>query len=130
MASTSKLELLKSPALSDLFKVKKGFLGIGTKITYLPTVCSATASTYEYSLADGEQLERIFRMSREQMVEKMKDSNLETHGMGNARLEVVKSDDGACLAMQLFRFIDFNFAPVTDAVIFEGAEAEAVGKVY
>ena len=130
MASINKLEMMKSPALSELFKVSKGFLGFGAKATYVPTGGSVTAAVYEYSLADGETLERTLRQPKEQVVEKLTTAKMTPQHMGNARLEVLKTDDGAFLAMQLFRFVDFGFKSVSDVITFEGAEAEAVGKVY
>lgn len=130
MASINKLEMMKSPALSELFKVKKGFLGFGAKVTYVPTESGVTAEVLEYSLADGETLERTLRMPKEQIVEKLKTAKMTPQHMGNARLEVLKTDDGAFLAMQLFRFVDFGFKPVSDIIMLEDADAEAIGKIY
>jgi hypothetical protein len=130
MASINKLEMMKSPALSELFEVKKGFLGFGSKVTYKPTGSSVTVDVLEYSLADGEMLERVLRMGKEQMVEKLKSANLSTHGMGNARLEVLKADDGTCVVMQLFRFVDFGFQSASEVIALDGADAEAIGKIY
>ncbi len=130
MASINKLEMMKSPALSELFQIKKGFLGFGSKVTYIPTGSGVTANVYEYSLADGETLERTLRMDKGQMVDKLKSAGMTPQHMGNARLEVLKTDDGAFLAMQLFRFTDFSFKPVSDVITLEGEYAEAVGAKY
>ncbi len=130
MASINKLEMMKSPALSELFKVSNGFLGFGAKATYVPTGSNVTAAVYEYSLADGETLERTLRMDKEQMIGKLTSAKMTQQHMGNARLEVIKTADGAFIAMQLFRFVDFGFKSASDVITFEGAEAEAVGKVY
>ncbi len=128
MASINKLELTKALAKSELFTVKKGFLGMGAKMTYVPTGSNVKAEVLEYSLADGEKLERILRMDKEQMVQSLQSAGLKDVHMGNARLEVLKSDDGACVAMQLFRFGDFVFRSASEVIVLEGKDAESVGK--
>lgn len=130
MASINKLELTKALAKSELFTVKKGFLGMGAKMVYVPTGSNMKAEVLEYSLADGEQLERIMRMDKDQMVKSLQSANLKTADMGNAKLEVLKAEDGACVAMLLLRFTDFSFRPASEIVILEGEDAEAVSKIY
>ncbi len=130
MTSINKLELTKALAKSELFTVKKGFLGMGTKMTYVPTGSNVKAEVLEYSLTDAEQLERIMRMDKAQMVKSLQSANLQAAHMGNARLEVLKSEDGACVVMQLFRFADFSFRAASEVIILEGEDAEAVSKIY
>ncbi len=130
MTSINKLELTKALAKSELFTVKKGFLGMGTKMTYVPTGSNVKAEVLEYSLTDAEQLERIMRMDKAQMVKSLQSANLQAAHMGNARLEVLKSEDGVCVVMQLFRFVDFSFRAASEVIILEGEDAEAVSKIY
>ena len=49
--------------------------------------------------------------------------------MGQFRLEAAYAQDGAYLALQLFRFVDFTYSPQSEMVVYEGDDAKAVFSV-
>lgn len=48
---------------------------------------------------------------------------------GNYRLEACLSDDRQFCAIQLFRFADFSYRPLSDARFYEGNDVERVAKL-
>jgi len=49
--------------------------------------------------------------------------------VGHYRLEVCLSDDHQFCALQLFRFADFQNAPVTEPLFYEGKDVETVAQL-
>lgn len=130
MASINKLVVTKSLDGDKRFAVKKGFLGIGSSLTYVPTGSSMKASVNEYGNADGDRLARMLRLDREQMLKELAGAELTKQDLGNARLEVLQSEDTSCVVLQLHRFVDFSYSAVTDAIVLEGDQAKAVANKF
>lgn len=130
MASVNKLGVTKALLNNKLFSIKKGFLGLSTTMTYEPTSSKVNAYIIEYNNADAERLERILRMDKEKMVNELATADLKPQDMGNARFEMLKSEDGACFVIQLYRFQDFSYRPVSDAIIIEGEAAATLAKIF
>ena len=49
---------------------------------------------------------------------------------GSCLLEVVASQDGAFVAIQLFQFSQLSYVPATDVMIYEGNDASLVMKLF
>ncbi len=129
MANIEKLEMIKLIPNNGLFTVKKGFLGFGTKTMLKDSGCPVSVVVREYSPADGDKMERVLRAERCKIAEELSKGGIQTTDMGNARLEVILSDDGTFLMMQLFRFSDFKYRPASEVVTVTGPDAACVGKL-
>ncbi len=129
MANIQKLEMTKLIPNNGLFIVKKGFLGFGTKTMLKDSGCPVSVVVKEYNPADGDKMERVLNMERSKMAEELSKADIQTTDMGNAKLEVIKSDDGTFLMMQLFRFSDFKYRPVSEVITITGPDADRIGKL-
>ncbi len=120
----------KSILCNDKVSVKSSFFGLCEQVIYLPTGSKMQTEIKEYDLVDADKLQRILNMECELVAKELQKVSVKPCELGNARLEILKSKDGACVMMQLFRYMDFNFEPVTDFVILDGQDAAVVSKLF
>ena len=110
--------------------VSKSLFGLRTTAVYNPTNSVLDASINEYSPADGDRMKRILESDRDNLEKAVANFRPQTVANGNYRAEVCASRDGAFLAVQLLQFIRMNYEPVTDVLIFEGADARVVKQMF
>lgn len=122
--------MAKSVSINNVLTIKKGFLGLSTKAVLKDGGEPVTADVKEYNIVDGDKLQRILNMKQELIAGELQNAKVMPQNMGNARLEAVKSETGNFLMMQLYRFVDFKYKPVTPVIIFNGEEARALGKLF
>ena len=129
MSSFKHLEMADAVSAYKNITVKKSLFS--TKAIYTPTQSSVKASTLEYSPSEGERMERLLDMEPEKMAEEIKKKGKPaTTGNGNFRMEVCLSDDHQFCALQLFRFADFMYNPLSDPRFYEGTDAVHIAKLF
>lgn len=110
--------------------INKSMFGLRTTAVYNPTGSVVDARVLEYSQADGEQLLRILCSPREDIAKSIGTFSPKPTLNGNYLAEVCTSRDGNFLAARLYQFSQLNYSFVTQALIFEDDEAQAVGKLF
>ena len=110
--------------------VSKSLFGLRTTAIYNFTNSVIGAKSFEYSPADGERLKRLLGMPQEKIADAIGDFRPKVVANGNYMAEVCASEDGAFLAVQLLQFKQLSYEPVTDVVIFEGTEAQALRQLF
>lgn len=119
----------KVMALNEI-EVKKGFLGLSTKLIYKPTNSEVKIKENEYSAKDGKKLETILASKPEDMADAISKHPVSVKELGNARLEACVSSDRQFAAAMLLSFKDLSYTPVTDLRVYEGKAAEAFAKLF
>ena len=119
----------KVMALNEI-EVKKGFLGLSTKLIYKPTNSEVKIKENEYSAEDGKKLETILASKPEDMADAISKHPVSVKELGNARLEACVSSDRQFAAAMLLSFKDLSYTPVTDLRVYEGKAAEAFAKLF
>lgn len=119
----------KVMALNEI-EVKKGFLGLSTKLIYKPTNSEVKIKENEYSAEDGKKLETILASKPEDMADAIGKHPVSVKELGNARLEACVSSDRQFAAAMLLSFKDLSYTPVTDLRVYEGKAAEAFAKLF
>lgn len=114
----------------DNIEVKKGFLGLSTKLIYKPTNSEVKVMENEYSAEDGKKLETILSSNPENLDEAICKHPVSVKELGNARLEACVSSDHQFAAAMLLSFKDLSYTPVTDLRVFEGKAAETFAKLF
>lgn len=114
----------------DNIEVKKGFLGLSTKLIYKPTNSEVKIKENEYSAEDGKKLETILASKPEDMADAISKHPVSVKELGNARLEACVSSDRQFAAAMLLSFKDLSYTPVTDLRVYEGKAAEAFAKLF
>ena len=130
MAKINHIEMGAEVMALDQVEVKKGFLGMGTKLIYKPTQSVIRIKENEYSAENGRRLQDILATNPENMEEAIDKLSVTSTGIGNMKLEACISDDHQFVAAQLLGFKDFTYQPVTEMQVYEGKAAEAFSRLF
>ena len=131
MTKIKNLEMADAISNHSDVTVNNTCFGLCEKATYEPTGSKVKAEVYEFSQDNGERLAKLLTGSMAQIEKEVaRGTKVRSTPIGNIRAEVCKSADGQFLAIQLFRFADFHYHPLTDFLTFTGKEAETVEKVF
>jgi hypothetical protein len=121
MSSFKNMEMAAAVSAHEHINIKKSLFS--TKVIYTPTQAVVRPVVLEYAPAEGERLQRLLTLSPDKMAAEMKyNGKPATAPIGQFRLEVCLSDDHQFCALQLFRFTDFRYHPVTDLQCYEGED--------
>ena len=126
MAKFKHLQMAETICNDARISVSKSFLGLSTKVTYLPTNSSVYVKTIEFSPETGDKLKAILEGPREKLAKALKNLKPRPTVNGNYMVEACISRDGAFAALQLTRFLSLCYEPVTEVLIFERDEAQAI----
>ena len=118
MAKIDHLEMGAKIMALDNIQVKKGFLGMGSKLIYKPTNSVV------------KRLETILATEPEHREEAISKNPVSPKEIGNMKLEACISDDHQFVAAQLLGFKDFDYIPLTEVHIYEGKTAEAFAQLF
>lgn len=114
----------------DTVEVKKGFLGLSTKLIYKPTNSEVKIKEHEYSAEDGKKLENILASKPENLEDAIRKNQVSEKDLGNARLEACVSSDNQFAAAMLLSFQGLSYKPVTGLRVYEGKAAETFAKLF
>lgn len=129
MAKINHLEMGAHVMALDDIEVKKGFMGLGTKLIYKPTHSVIKIKEKEYSVEDGRKLEAILSTAPEDIEGAINKLAVSSIGIGNAKLQACLSDDHQFVAAQLLNFKDFDYQPKSEVKVYTGKFAEAFAKL-
>lgn len=112
-------------------KVESRFFGFAEKVTYLPTESPVNVRIYDYTASDGEQLANVLSKNVDEMAQMVQDGKtVKNVPIGNVRAETCMSADHKFLMIQLLRYIDFDYRPLSDVRIFVGPDAEVAASLF
>lgn len=127
MAKIKNLGMAEAVSSYPSIDIRHSLFGLCQTVIYTPSKSPVKTFVQDYLPADGERLKTLLCLPVEQLK-----SEIESKGkpaataIGNFRLEVCLSHDHHFCALQLFRFVDFSYIPVTEPLFFEGEAAETI----
>jgi len=125
MSSIKNLEMAAAVSAYPHIETKKSLFS--TKAVYTPTGSPVKATVLEYTLSEGERVERLLDMPLDKMTAEIgQKGKPRADANGNFRLEVCLSDDRQFCALQLFRFADFSYRPLFEPRFYEGQDVEFI----
>ena len=131
MAKIKNLHMADAVISNNDIRVTSTFFGLGEKATYLPTGSRITAHVYDYTASDGERMASLLSKSIDEIAQFVKNGNIVANvPIGNVRAETCVTADNQFLMVQLLRFIDFDYRPMTDVQVFVGSDAEVVASLF
>ena len=130
MANIKNMQMGKTVCADERIAVSKSMLGLRTAVTYLPTNSVVDVKTLEYSAADGDKLKALLESGTDRIVKATADYRPQPTVNGNYMAEVCLSRDHAFAAVQLLRYIQMNYEPVTDVLFFDGDAARVVCQLF
>ena len=126
MANIKNLEMAAAVFNHPDINIVKTLFGLSTKTVYSPTQSTVKAVRLDYDAEASTQLERVLKASDDELDHVVPDLGVKPTNMGNVRLEGCLSADRQFAALQLLRFSDFEYRPVTEPRFYEGHAAEIV----
>ena len=121
MASFKNLEMAAALSNDNRIEIKKSLFG--QKAMYQPTQSVLDVSVLEYAPDAGARMERLLALSPDKLQAELQAKGApKSTPVGQYRLEVVRSKDGAFAAVQLFRFADFSYHTASALLVCEGAD--------
>lgn len=130
MAKIDHLEMGEQVKARQDIEMKKGFLGLSTKLIYKPTNSVIRIKENEYSTEDGRKLENILNTEPANVEEAIRKNPVSAAGTGNMKLQACISEDNQFAAVQLLAFKGFNYTPLTDVRFFTGKAVEALAQLF
>lgn len=124
------MEIASAISANSDIKVTTSMFGLFEKAIYLPTNSKLKAFSADYTVADGNQLAEIMSKPFEDMKQ-----YADRHGVvgsvaiGNVRVEACMSEDGLFVMYQWFRFVDFQYQPITPAICYTGDDVNIVRRL-
>lgn len=116
-------ELLANPHIS----VRKSFFGMVTDYIYTPTGGKIKVVQKIYNSGDGDAIKGMLSLGAEGLKKELKGKGLpEPVNIGNMQFNICYSSDFQFVAMQMEKFVDFFYKPVTDLVVAEGDDARQI----
>lgn len=129
MSSITNFDMASQVLALPLIQCKNSLFG--KSYYYVTSDNKLKAKTYDYTPQDGECLKKIIGAPRAQLndlVEKY--GKLPQANIGNYHLEMCAAADGRFTALQLFRFVNYEYKPVTNVCIYEEAESLLIQKLF
>ena len=114
-------------ALSAYQHIEIKKLLFSTKAIYTPTQSQVKAIILDYSPSEGERVERLLDMPLDKIAVDIQQKGKPVTGAnGNFRLELCLSADHQFCALQLLRFVDFQYKPCFEPRFYEGKDVEFI----
>lgn len=129
MANIKCMEMAQALSKDSRINTKKGFLGLSSKLVYMPTGETVKCKVGEYAPDMENRLIHLLCAEGMELRSEVAKGTIPCVAVGHFRLEVAYTDDLEFLAVQLFRFSNFSYEAITDLRFFEGEEALLVMSV-
>lgn len=131
MPSLNNMEMAAAVAANQNIEIKKTFFGLKTQVVYTPTGSLVDCYRKEYAPDAESSLARMMGDTGKNLEEAAKNvAGIKEVDMGNVRLEASLSRDHQFAALQIVKFTNFNYLPVSEVRFFEGADAAAVAVIF
>ena len=130
MANIKNLQMWHTICNDTRISIQKSWFGLSTTAIYNKTNSVIAAQIFEYSPEDGEKLKTILESPRGQLDNAIGDFHPNKTVNGNYMVEVCVSQDGEFVAVLMNQFIRLGYEPVSDVLIFEGKEAQAILRLF
>ena len=131
MANIKNLAMASNVLAYPNIYVHKTLLGLHTDYIYQPTQSKLTAYTLEYNPTGGERVEKLLKAPETDICSEVeKCGELVNTPIGHWHLEACISGDHRFAALQLFKFSNFTYNPVTDIRVYEGDSAEKISALF
>lgn len=129
MANINKLQMAKTICSDLRISIHKTFFGLSTRLTYNRTGSQVDAVQHGLTPAEGDHLSRILSQPHDTLLNQAATTRLHPVVNGNYQLDTCISRDHQFAAIQLLKYIQLNYEPVSDVLIFEGNEAEKIASM-
>lgn len=125
MENISKMEMASALFQKPYIKVEKAFFGFITKVTYTPTNSPVVGRCLDFSLVDGEKVQRLIAAAPNDVEAILqKDGRPTTFPNGHWRLSICYSQDHKFAALHFSEYVGFEYKAIGETRFAEGDAAE------
>lgn len=129
MANFRHLEIAPQVASHPNIYIKKSFLGFKTRVFYQPTYSEVDSVRKYFTMSSGSDICDFLRCCAKGECSHLPEHlSIEYNDNGNYCLEMCSARDGQFVALQMFKYINLEYQPVCDIIIYEGNEAKNLKK--
>lgn len=127
MTKFKNMEIATAVAQNPHIFVKKSLWGLKTKVYYKPSYAEVDSVRRFYTMSSGSAIQHFLdEYSEDKCSGKKKSLPIEYDDNGNYCLEMCSSRDGEFAAVQLFRYANLSYNPVSDIIMYEGHQAHVL----
>ena len=127
MANIKNMAMAEQLVANPDVEIKNGFFGLCTKYIFRPTGSTIKGEIIEYSAQAGENLKAVLNGDPEKLESLIRQAgNIAPASIGNTRLEAAFSTDKCFAALQLLRYEDFQYNPLTEPKFYTGTNAKLI----
>ena len=124
------MEIAPAISANSDIKVSSSIFGLVEKVIYLPTNSKIKAFSLDYTVDDGLKLSEVMAKGIDDMKNHLSRCGVTNSvAIGNVRAEVCLSADGNFVLYQWFRFVDFQYQPLSKPICFTGEDVNVVRKL-
>lgn len=106
--------------------IQKSFFGLCKTVVFRPTQSKVKGEMFYYNVSNSNLLTDIIKSKGQALERIVHSAKLSQDFNGGLRLDCCFSDDYNFVAIQLFRYSDFMFLPVTQISYYFGEDAQLV----
>jgi len=130
MSKLKSLEMAAAVESNQNIAVKRSFMGLCEKVTYTPTGSAVVCKRMYCQPDDGRRIQELVETTPDRLAAKVKQMpKVDPVAIGNLLVETAISKDRRFVAVQLFKYADFTYVPMTQPTFYEGEQAELVSIV-
>lgn len=118
-------ELMSNPNL----RVVSSMFGLSKKLVYAPTGATVAVHRYNYNPEAVSHLQNVIESDSKGLAAAVKACRVQRLEIGNIELDACVSADKRFVALQLLRFMDYTYQPVTRVAFYEGDQAQLVASI-
>lgn len=124
MTNIKSMEMAETIAACDKISVKKSFFS--TRYVYNPTGSVLHGIKRDIASGDLTKIEKLLASPADKVAPLAENLKIERVEVSNVRVDAAVSADSQFAAVQLLRFMDYLYQPVSEVRMFEGPAAQAV----
>ena len=118
-------ELMSNPNL----RVVSSMFGLSKKLVYAPTGATVAEHRYNYNPEAVSHLQNVIESDSKGLAAAVKACRVQRLEIGNIELDACVTADKRFVALQLLRFMDYTYQPVTRVAFYEGDQAQLVASI-
>ena len=131
MTKIKNLEMAATISNENDITINTTFFGLCEKAIYTPTGSRVKAQTFEYSPVNGERLGILLNSNTDEINRQLnRGVMVRATPVGNIRAEICQSNDRQFLAVNLLRFSNFRYDPISEVKFFRGHDAEVACRLF
>ena len=131
MANITNLEMGKAVSGHIHVAIKKSFFGLKQTGIYTPTMSPIDVKIFDFNQDLGKRIEKMLNCPDDKLEEAVKEvGKINSVTIGNVQLEVCLSQDHQFAALQLFKYAELMYHPVTPPRFYEGEKAVLISSLF